>query len=92
MAVAGSAAAFDALIARHRAKVVRVAYVISRDEDEAEADDIAQAVFVWAYRTLESFGADRAFSRWLLTSARNASTDAMRRMRRAADIAPRASR
>lgn len=86
LAVAGSAAAFEALVVRYRAQVVHAAYRVSHDEDEA--NDVAQDAFLRAYRSLSSFRADRPFSGWLFKIARNASLDALRRKRRAENIAP----
>ncbi len=81
----GSADAFGALVDRYRAPVVRLAYRLTRDPDEAK--DIAQDAFLRAYRRLGEFRPDRPFSRWLFVIARNASLDAIRRRRRAAVLA-----
>lgn len=79
---AGSDDAFGKLVVRYRAPVVRLAYRLTRDADEA--NDIAQDAFLRAYRRLPEFRPDRPFSRWLFVIARNASLDAIRRRRRAA--------
>ncbi len=79
---AGSPDAFASLVDRYRAPVVRLAYRLTRDADEAK--DIAQDAFFRAYRRLAEFHPDRPFSRWLFVIARNASLDALRRRRRAA--------
>jgi RNA polymerase sigma-70 factor (ECF subfamily) len=76
----GSSDAFGELVDRYRAPVVRLAYSLTHDPDEAK--DIAQDAFLRAYRRLESFRPDRPFSRWLFVIARNASLDALRRRRR----------
>jgi len=81
---AGSRDAFDVLVDRYRAPVVRLAYRLTRDADEAK--DIAQDAFFRAYRRLADFHPDRPFSRWLFVIARNASLDALRRRRRAAAL------
>jgi len=81
----GSAEAFNTLVSRYRAPVVRLAYRLTRDPDEAL--DIAQDAFLRAYRRLGEFRPDRPFSRWLFVIARNASLDAIRRRRRAASYA-----
>ncbi|HMD02693.1 MAG TPA: sigma-70 family RNA polymerase sigma factor [Candidatus Baltobacteraceae bacterium] len=81
---AGSSEAFDELVDRYRAPVVRLAYRLTRDPDEAK--DIAQDAFLRAYRRLGSFHPDRPFARWLFVIARNASLDAIRRRRRAAAL------
>ncbi|MDQ2857940.1 MAG: sigma-70 family RNA polymerase sigma factor [Candidatus Eremiobacteraeota bacterium] len=82
---AGSGDAFGELVGRYRAPVVRLAYRMTHDADEAK--DIAQDAFLRAYRRLPEFHADRPFSRWLFVIARNASLDAIRRRRRATALA-----
>lgn len=81
----GSAEAFAVLVDRYRAPVVRLAYRLTRDPDEAK--DIAQDAFLRAFRRIDEFRPDRPFSRWLFVIARNASFDALRRRRRAAAFA-----
>jgi RNA polymerase sigma-70 factor (ECF subfamily) len=81
---AGSADAFGELVDRYRAPVVRLAYSLTHDVDEAK--DVAQDAFLRAFRRIESFRPDRPFSRWLFVIARNASFDAMRRRRRSAAL------
>ena len=82
----GSSDAFGELVDHYRKPVVRLAYSLTRDADEAK--DIAQDAFLRAYRRLESFRPDRPFSRWLFVIARNASLDAIRRRRRAQALPP----
>jgi RNA polymerase sigma-70 factor (ECF subfamily) len=82
---AGSELAFETLVDRYRAPVVRLAYRLTHDADEAK--DIAQDAFFRAYRRLEQFHPDRPFARWLFVIARNASLDAIRRRRRVAALA-----
>jgi len=84
-ALAGSGEAFGVLVDRYRAPVVRLAYRLTHDADEAK--DIAQDAFFRAYRRLGEFRPDRPFARWLFVIARNASLDAIRRRRRAAVLA-----
>jgi len=81
---AGSEAAFETLVDRYRAPVVRLAYRLTHDADEAK--DIAQDSFFRAYRRLGEFHPDRPFARWLFVIARNASLDAIRRRRRASTL------
>ncbi len=83
---AGSTDAFDVLVDRYRAPVVRLAYRLTHDRDEA--NDIAQDSFMRAYRRIAEFKPDRPFARWLFAIARNASLDALRRRRRAASLEP----
>ncbi len=85
MARAGSDDAFGILVGRYRAPVVRLAYRLTHDADEA--NDIAQDSFIRAYRRIGDFHPDRPFARWLFVIARNASLDSIRRRRRAAALA-----
>ncbi len=86
MARAGSHDAFCTLVERYRAPVVRFAYRLTRDADEA--NDVAQETFFRAYRNLGSFEPDRSFARWLFAITRNASHDALRRTRRSVACGP----
>ena len=81
---AGSSDAFGELVDRYRAPLVRLAYRLTHDPDEA--NDIAQDSFLRAYRRLGEFHPERPFARWLFVIARNASLDAIRRRRRAANL------
>jgi RNA polymerase sigma-70 factor (ECF subfamily) len=81
---AGSQVAFETLVDRYREPVVRLAYRLTHDADEAK--DIAQDAFLRAYRRLGQFHPDRPFARWLFVIARNASLDAIRRRRRVAAL------
>ncbi len=83
---AGSDDAFGVLVERYRAAVLRLAYRLTHDSDEAK--DIAQDAFLRAYRRLDDFRPERPFARWLFVIARNASLDALRRRRRAANASP----
>ena len=78
---AGSSDAFAILVDRYRAPIVRLAYRLTHDADEAK--DIAQDSFLRAYNRLGEFHPDRPFARWLFVIARNASLDSIRRRRRA---------
>jgi len=84
---AGSNDAFEVLVERYRAPIVRLAYRLTHDADEAK--DIAQVAFLRAYNRLADFHPDRPFARWLFVIARNASLDAIRRRRHAATYAAR---
>ena len=82
----GSSDAFGELVDRYRAPVLRLAYSLTRDPDEAK--DIAQDAFLRAFRRMQSFQPDRPFSRWLFVIARNVSLDAIRRKRRSLSTPP----
>lgn len=58
----------------------RAAYLIVRDEDDAA--DAAQDAFVRAYRSLDSFDAERPFRPWLLRIVTNTALNATRSSKR----------
>lgn len=64
LAQAGDAEAFGELVERNRRAVFRAALACVRSP--AEADDVAQEVFVAAYRKLGAFRGDAQFRTWLL--------------------------
>ena len=65
----GDAASFDVLVERHRRHVYQVCYrFVGNHED---ASDLAQDVFVRAYRSLRTFKGHSAFSTWLYRVAVN---------------------
>ncbi len=68
-AKAGDEAAWQALLDEHRQAVFRLAYLILRDQQEAE--DAAQEVFLRAFLHLNSFDAGRPLRPWLLRIAAN---------------------
>ncbi|MEM8678864.1 MAG: RNA polymerase sigma factor [Planctomycetota bacterium] len=68
--LAGDMADYEAVVARFQAPIFRFAYNLLGDREEAE--DVAQEVFVAAYRHREQFDPRRArFSTWLFTIARH---------------------
>ena len=63
LAQAGSRDAFDVIVRRHQRSVYQLCYrFVGSHEDAA---DLAQDVFVRAYRALRSFKGHSAFSTWL---------------------------
>lgn len=76
---AGDDRAFDVILARYRRPVLDLVYRLTGDAGSAE--DIAQDVFVRAYRGLARYRTrpDAAFSAWLFRIARNAAIDTLRR-------------
>ncbi len=60
---AGDEEAFAALVTAHQAAVLRLAYRMVRDEDEAA--DITQDVFLAAWRGLANFRGDSLLATWL---------------------------
>ena len=77
---AGSRQAFDRLVARHAADVVRTAYVIVGDPDDA--NDVAQDAFISAYRGLAGYQPTAPFGAWLHRIAVNRAYDYVRRRQR----------
>jgi RNA polymerase sigma-70 factor (ECF subfamily) len=76
-AASGDAAAFQALVERHRSMVYRVAYQFAGNHHDAE--DIAQDVFIKVYRSLDRFRQDAQLSSWMYRIVMNACIDHRRR-------------
>ena len=79
----GDDAAFEALMDRYQAPILAFIYRMTSKADEAQ--DIAQEVFVRAYRAIRAprFHLKKAsLSTWLFQIARNAAIDALRRQTR----------
>src|SRR5215218_8108004 len=76
-AAGGDAAAFQALVERHRSMVYRVAYQFAGNHYDAE--DIAQEVFIKVYRSLDKFRQDAQLSSWMYRIVMNACIDHRRR-------------
>jgi len=62
-AAAGSRDAFDELVRRHQAAMLTLARVLTGGREDA--DDLAQEVFVRAWRSLRGFRGDSTFRTWL---------------------------
>lgn len=63
LCVAGNRQAFDVLVERHRRSVYQICYrFVSHHED---ASDLAQDVFLRAYRGLKNFKGDSSLATWL---------------------------
>lgn len=67
--LAGDTAAYGELVRRHQQRVVAVAFRALRDR--ALAEDLAQEVFLRAYRSLARFQTGRRFRPWLMAIAAN---------------------
>ena len=68
-ALAGSEAAFEALVRRYQGLVVARAFAILRDR--ADAEDAAQDAFIRAFRSLDRLRSGDAFGNWLLRTVAN---------------------
>lgn len=66
---AGDRRAFERLVERHAAAVLRLATVLTHDP--ASAEDALQQTFLSAYRNVASFRAEASVRTWLLTIARH---------------------
>jgi RNA polymerase sigma-70 factor (ECF subfamily) len=62
-AAAGSREAFDELVRRHQAAMITLARVLTSGRGDAE--DLAQEVFVRAWKSLKRFRGDSSFRTWL---------------------------
>ena len=75
-AAAGDRAAFDELVRRKRERVVRVAYQVTGNWEDAL--DVSQGVFVKLWHGLDRFDPDRPFDTWLHRITVNAAIDHIR--------------
>lgn len=75
----GEPAAFEALINRHRQRVLNLAFQLLRDRDEA--DDVAQDAFANAFAGLKNFRGDSQFSTWIYRITFNLCVHRKRRTR-----------
>ena len=73
-------AAFEQLVTRYQSKIISYAARMLNDPDEAE--DVAQEVFIKAYRSLDSFRGASSFSTWLYRIATNLCIDRVRKRKR----------
>jgi RNA polymerase sigma-70 factor, ECF subfamily len=80
---AGDRGAFDKLVDQYKEIVYSVAYRFARDPDLAM--DLAQDVFVRAYRGIKGFKGKSSFSTWLYRIAVNTCIDYTRRRSRSID-------
>jgi len=76
-AQAGDAASFEQLYAKY---VPVVHAILLGRLPPADADDVAQNVFITAYTKLQSLREPAAFAGWIVRSARNAAEDHRRKM------------
>jgi RNA polymerase sigma-70 factor (ECF subfamily) len=67
--LAGDVSAFEGIVRRWQHKLVSIAWRFCRDR--AMAEDLAQEVFLKAFRALASFRGEAAFSTWLISIAVN---------------------
>lgn len=75
----GDVAALEELVRRHRDAAYRIALRICLNS--ADAEDVAQEALVRAWRSLQSFRGDAAFSTWLYRIVTNLALNAVSRRR-----------
>jgi RNA polymerase sigma-70 factor (ECF subfamily) len=75
----GDLAAFEALVHRYQKRIYQLALRMTRNSGDAE--DIAQEVFLTAWRRLPEIQRDAAFSGWLYTTATNRCLNLLRKRR-----------
>jgi RNA polymerase sigma-70 factor (ECF subfamily) len=80
----GEVSAYDILVSRYHRRVVYVAYRALRDASLAE--DLAQEVFLRAYRSLGRFQMERRFGPWLMAIAGNRIRDHLKARKRRNEI------
>ena len=74
---AGDREAFRVLVERHSRSVFRLAFRMTRNEEDAE--DVVQETFLKAYRNLHGFAGQSEFSTWLHSIASRCALDLLRR-------------
>jgi len=86
----GDVQAYEVLVQQHETLAFRVAYLITRDENEAA--DVAQEAFVRAYHALGSFRPGAPFRPWLLRIATNLALNRLQANRRRMNMTERYTR
>lgn len=76
-AMRGAQEAFRELVVRFERPVYSL--IVRMVQDPGTAEDLAQEVFVKAFRRLETYDPDRKFSSWLFKIAHNTTIDHLRR-------------
>ena len=83
-AKAGDVAAFSELVSRYERKIFRLARNITQNQEDAE--DILQEVFLKAYTHLDRFEGNSKFYTWLVRIAVNESLMKLRRRRSGREV------
>jgi RNA polymerase sigma-70 factor (ECF subfamily) len=84
--LAGDDEAFAALVGRHKSRVFGIAGRFARHDQEL--DDVAQEVFIKAYRNLARYRGDAPFEHWLSRIAIRSCYDLLRKTRRERECLP----
>ena len=85
-ALDGGDASFAELVQRHKGKVFGMAARFTSDAHQL--DDIAQEIFIRAWRNLAKFRADAPFEHWLARIATHACYDFLRGKQRRGNLVP----
>jgi RNA polymerase sigma-70 factor, ECF subfamily len=86
----GDQQAYGLLVARYEQICFRAAYLVVRDEMEAQ--DVSQEAFVRAYKALGRFDLRQPFKPWLLRIATNLALNSVRSSKRRSAIAEKVER
>jgi len=81
--IAGQQEIYRELVSRYQQKVYSVAFKITRNEKDAE--DIAQEVFIQAFKALSTYKFESSFSTWLYRIAVNRGLDWQRKNKKYQD-------
>jgi Sigma-70 region 2 len=76
--LSGDTSAFEGIVRRWQGPLVNLAYRFCRDRGRAE--EMAQEVFLRAYRSLDRWRREAAFSTWLFALAANVYCSELRRI------------
>lgn len=76
----GDLPSFEQLVVRYQNKIL--GYSARMLSDREEAEDVAQEVFIKAYRSLDSFRGESSFSTWIYRIATNLCIDRLRAKKR----------
>jgi RNA polymerase sigma-70 factor (ECF subfamily) len=82
----GDVAAFEQLFHKHQEKVYGIAYRMMNNQDDAM--DLSQEIFLKAYQKIGKFKFTSAFSTWLYRLAVNSCIDELRKRKRSVDPVP----
>jgi RNA polymerase sigma-70 factor (ECF subfamily) len=73
----GDTSAFDELVTRYRARILRLVYGIVNNEDDA--GDIAQEAFLLSWLSIQRFESRASFYTWLYSVTINVTRNSLRR-------------
>ncbi|MBE0688696.1 MAG: sigma-70 family RNA polymerase sigma factor [Anaerolineae bacterium] len=76
----GDIGALASLVERYQVHAARVAYLITQDRSQAE--DVVQAAFLRAYRSIDGFDSRRPFQPWFMRIVVNQALQTVQRARR----------